>query len=376
MLYLSFLVLALVLSSALTSMTEAALFSAPLSGIYLARDNGRLGARRLLQIKLRMQRPVAALVILNNCINIFGSIFVGQAAQEYFGSAWVGVFSGVLTFLVIIFSEIIPKTLGERFSLGVALAAAPIVLAVTNVLFPLIWLIEHLTRPFAARVPTDVTSEEEIRILADVGKEAGLITVDEKELISSAFRLNDTTARQMMTHRLEIATLEADERLDELDLERKNWSYSRLLAVEDGDLDKIRGIVYQRDVLLALASGKAKGRVGDLAKPVVYVHEGTHAQQLLRRFQRTRQHLFVVLDEYGGTSGIVTLEDVLEQLVGDILDETDEEREAEPGQTASSESATAEKRPTTKLPEKEPPEKLPESDEADRAPARTVGKVP
>ena len=321
------LVLALVVSSGLTSMTEAAIFSAPLSRVYLACDNESLGARRLLAIKRSMQRPVSALVILNNCLNIFGSIFVGRVAEEEFGSTWVGVFSAVLTFLEIIFREIIPKTLGERFSLGVALAAAPPLVAITRLLLPVIWVVERITRPFSSKAPPFVTSEEEIRMLARVGGDAGLITGDEKELISSAFQLNDVPAREMMTHRLELSTLDGTTRLSDIRPSEIDPTHSRILVTDDDDLDRITGVVHQRDVLRALAEGRLDLTIHDLENPVPFVHEGTHAQQLLRRFQQTRQHLFVVLDEYGGTRGVVTLEDVLEQLVGDILDETDPETE-------------------------------------------------
>ena len=325
MLDLVLLVIALLLFSGLTSASEAALFSVSLSRVYLARDEKKLGARRLLAIKKNMQRPVSALVILNNIVNICGSIFVGGIARDEFHNSGAGVFAAVLTFLVIIFAEIVPKTIGERYGLSIALTAAPTLTAFTRILWPVIWLTEQITRPFSSKSRAKITSEEEIRLLANLGRDEGLITTRESDLISGAFRLDDVTAHEIMTHRMKLSTLEASTRLGDLDIDALGQNHSRLLVTEKGDADRTNGIVYQRDILLALARGETDRTVGDLKKPATYVHEATLAHQLLREFQATRQHLFVVLDEYGGTSGVVSLEDVLEELVGEILDETDRE---------------------------------------------------
>jgi len=324
----------LLLLSGLTSMVEAAIFSVPLTRVHLAHDQKRRGSNRLRRIKTDIQRPVAALVILNNCINIGGSIFVGFLASEEFGKN-IAVFSAALTFLVIIFAEIIPKTIGERFCDGIALAAAPPLLVVTALLSPLIWIIEKITRPFARKGQQVFTSEEEIRTLAHIGNEAGEISGHESELIHRAFLLNDATARDIMTHRLKLSTLPADKHLSELKPDKLDFSHSRLLVTDGGDIDRIQGVVFLRDLLLALAQGKLDLTVGDLEHPVQNVYESTPAHKLLIEFQRTRQHLFVVIDEYGGTNGVVSLEDVLEELVGEIHDETDPISETQTGATES-----------------------------------------
>ena len=125
------LVLALVLASGLTSMSEAALFSVPISKVYLARDENRSGSGRLAAIKENMQRPISALVILNNLINILGSVMVGYKAADVLGNDWKGYFAGSLTFLIIVFSEIIPKTVGERYNLRISLLVATPLTVVT-----------------------------------------------------------------------------------------------------------------------------------------------------------------------------------------------------------------------------------------------------
>lgn len=319
----------LIVVSGLVSLVEAALFSVPLSRIHMAVDRTRAGSRRLLAIKQNLQRPIGALVILNNTVNIGGSLLVGRHAEVLFGDAWIGTFTACFTFVMVVAAEIIPKTLGERFAEPVALGAAPSVLILTRVLTPVIWLIERLTLPFARSGEAHIVSEEEIRAMASLGNTAGSISRHEHELIRKVFRLNDVTAKDIMTHRLHLSHLQAKKPLAELKVEEIEKMHSRILVAADGDLDKINGVVYQRDLLLALAQGRTGLTAGDLKHPVHFVYEATPAHRLLQDFQHTHQHLFVVVDEYGGTSGVVSLEDVLEELVGEIEDEMDAREQAE-----------------------------------------------
>jgi CBS domain containing-hemolysin-like protein len=317
-------VLVLLLCSAMSSLVEAAIFSVPIARVEVALRDGRHGSRRLKRIKDDLHRPVAALVILNNIFNIGGSIFIGTLAQDYFQDSQLAVFTAVLTFLVILFAEIIPKTLGERFSGPIALGTAPALMFVTSLLSPVIWIVDMFIRPLSVKRTSRFPTEEEISALAHLGNQAGKIDQHEWELIHRVFRLNDVTARDIMTHRLKLTSLPAQRPLSELRPSELNLSHSRILVTDDGDIDKVVGIVHQRALLIALAEGtKGTKTVGDLKKSVLFVYESTPGHRLLQQFQETRQHLFVVVDEYGGTNGVVSLEDVLEELVGEILDETD-----------------------------------------------------
>jgi CBS domain containing-hemolysin-like protein len=254
---------------------------------------------------------------------------VGQLSEDVFGSRWLGVFTAVFTFFFIILAEIIPKTIGERFSEPIALATAPWLLFATRAILPLIWLIEMLTAPFSGSRGAHVASEDEIRVLASVSHQAGTISRHESEIIRRAFHLNDVTARDVMTHRLKVSFLPAEKPLSEIRPQEIQDSHSRIPVAADGDLDKVVGVVYLKDLLLALAQGRTDATVGALKQPVQFVYEATPAHRLLREFQRTHQHLFVVVDEYGGTSGVVSLEDVLEELVGEIEDEMDAREKAQ-----------------------------------------------
>lgn len=322
MLTLAVLIAVIALVSGVITMIEASLFTVTLSRAHLAAERKHKGARRLIAIKQNLQRPIGALVIANNAVNTSGALYVGAASAELLGDTWQGAFAVLYTFGFIIGAEVIPKILGERFAEPIALATAPGLTLLTQVLLPFIWLIERLTAPFTRGEP-HLVSEDEIRTLANLGKTAGAISRHESELIGKVFRLNDVTARDIMTHRLKVSHLAADQGLGEIKLAEVEKLHSRILVAVEDDLDKINGVVYQRDILLALAQGRTNQTIGDLKHPVQFVHEATPGHRLLREFQRTHQHLFVVVDEYGGTSGIVSLEDVLEELVGEIEDEMD-----------------------------------------------------
>jgi len=321
-------VAALIFFSGLVTMVEAALFSVPLSRVHLLVDQKRKGSRRLLGVKTNLRRIIVTLVILNNASNIGGSVFVGWLAQVVFGSGWMAAFTTAFTLIVIILAELIPKTIGESFAEPIALRSAPVVLFITGILFPFVWVMERVGLPFARREKQEVASEEEIRVLASVGNKEGSIGRHESELIRKVFLLNDVTAREIMTHRLMVSQLPAAIRLSDLKLEEIAGLHSRILVTQGGDLDKVEGVVHQRDILLELVRGRMDLTVAEVKQPVQFVYEGTPAHRLLREFQRTHQHLFVVVDEYGGTSGVVSLEDVIEELVGEIEDEVDAREKA------------------------------------------------
>ncbi|HVR72792.1 MAG TPA: CNNM domain-containing protein, partial [Planctomycetota bacterium] len=239
------------------------------------------------------------------------------------------VFTVALTMIMILLGEIYPKTIGERFAEPIAMWAAPLLLWITWIFFPMIWLLEKLTLPLTMGRVAQVVSKDEIRALANMGNTAGSLSLHESDLIGKVFRLNDVTARDIMTHRLMLSYLPADQKLSDLDLDDIQRLHSRVLVAVEGDVDKINGVVYQRDLLLEITEGHLEKTVSDLRQPVRFVHEATPGHRLLRDFLRTHQHLFVVVDEYGGTSGVVSLEDVLEELVGEIEDEMDARERAE-----------------------------------------------
>lgn len=316
-------VLIVLLASALFSGTEAALFSTPLVRVRQLAETKRQGAQALLTIRKNLGRPIASIVIMNNVANIVGSIIVGSIATRVLGSQWLGLFSGILTFLVIVFSEIIPKTLGERYAETISLLAARPVLGLTYLLTPLVWVVEKITAPITQGKITPTTDEAEIKLLAKIGHQEGVIEADESEMIQRVFRLNDVKAADMMTPRVALTYLQSDLTLAEAQERIIASPHSRILIIE-GHVDNVLGMALKDDLLTAIIEQKKEQPVSTLTREVQFVPGTARADELLQLFRKKRQHLAVVIDEFGGISGVVTLEDVLENLTGQIVDETDE----------------------------------------------------
>jgi CBS domain containing-hemolysin-like protein len=315
-------VLVVILGSALCSGTEAALFSVPVIKVRQLAESGTPAARVLLQIRENMSRPIATIVVLNNIFNIVGSIVVGGIAAVVLGEEWLGVFSALLTFAVIIGSEIIPKTLGERYAGPIALAAARPVMGLTVLMLPLVWTIERIVSPITRGPPRSATNEAEIQLLAQIGQQEGSIERDEATLIQRVFRLNDVTAGSLMTPRVGITYLHGDELLGEARQRIIESPHSRILIIGES-IDDILGVALKDRLLIALIEGQTDKTVNDYAKAPHFVPDMVKGDVLLETFRSMNEHLAVVVDEFGGVAGVVTLEDVLEVLTGDIMDETD-----------------------------------------------------
>ncbi len=311
----------MLLGSGFFSATEAAFFSMPLNKAKIATNQKKKGAEYLLKIKKDMRPTITVLVVFTNIFNIAGSIFVGTMAAEIFGSAKIGIFSAVLTFLVIIFAEIIPKSIGETFAFPISIFLAKPFFYLTKIFTPLIRLIEFFTSPLPKKRKT--VSEEEIRTLSNIGFLEGVIEKDEKEMIHRVFLLNDLETRDIMTPRTVVTAFEGSKKLKDLENEIYSLSHSRIPIYKD-NLDNIIGICHQRDLLISFSRGEKEKTVSELAnREVIRVRENKKIDTLIPIFRKTRCHLAIVVDEFGGTSGVISLEDVLEQIIGSVVDETD-----------------------------------------------------
>ncbi|MGB7250897.1 MAG: hemolysin family protein, partial [Phormidesmis sp.] len=276
----------------------------------------------LLAIRQRVSRPVATIVILNNIFNIVGSIVVGRMAATLFDNTGIGIFSAALTFAIILFAEILPKTIGERYAEMIGVAVAIPVRGATVVFTPLIWLLEHITAPLTKGTRRPVTDESEIKLLTILGYQEGLIEDDEVEMIDRVFRLNDLKSADIMTPRVAITFLPGEAILREIQDDIIKSQHTRILVI-DGDLDHVIGVVLKAELLAAIVQGKGDAPIKSLMRQVHYVPDTERTDRLIKTFQSLREHLMVVVDEYGGVSGVVTLEDTLEVLTGEIVDETD-----------------------------------------------------
>lgn len=322
MVTLLLVIIIVILGSSFCSLAETVLLSVSEIKVKQWAQNKTPVTLALLQIKKKMNRPIATIVILNNIFNIVGSIIIGSLATNVLGDTWLGLFSGLLTFLIIIFGEILPKTIGQQYADKLALLVALPVKYLTIILTPLVWMMEKVTQPFSQGKALPTTNEAEIRLLTRIGRTEGVIEADEAEMIHRVFHLNDLSASDLMTPRIIITYLKGDLSLEECQENIIKSEHTRMLVVQDS-IDEVIGIALKQELLTAIIQGKHEEKVTNLARPAKFVPETIRADHLLKNFQEIRQHLMVVIDEYGGVSGVVTLEDVLEVLTGEIVDETD-----------------------------------------------------
>ncbi|MEN9568603.1 MAG: hypothetical protein RLZZ69_3799 [Cyanobacteriota bacterium] len=312
----------ILLGSAFCSGAEAAILSiSPIKVRQLAQSK-KPAALALARIRSHITRPIATIVILNNIFNIVGSIIFGSMAIRVLDTKWLGLVSGILTFLIIIFGEILPKTVGQRYAESISLFVAIPVKFLTIILTPLVWLVERATAPFVKRQSLPTTDEAEIKFLTNIGYQEGVIEDDEAEMIQRVFQLNDLNASDLMSPRIIVTYLKGEQTLAECQSEIIKSQHTRILVINE-TIDDVTGLVLKDELLTAMIEGDGDRQINTLQRPVHFVPETNRADKLLKVFQDNREHLAVVLDEYGGMAGVVTLEDVLEVLTGEIVDETD-----------------------------------------------------
>ncbi len=320
----SLLILALIviILSAVFSMTEAALFSYSIMKARVASSKGNRLAKHAIELREKPMKAVAALVVLSSINQTAGSLAVGWKAGQIFSDAGIGVFTAGLTFATIIFAEIIPKNFGERWSQMIFPIVAYPLRWFALALYPLTYVLEVITKPFTTGESPFITSEDEIALLTKFGASEGTIEPHEADMIQRVFRLNDVTASDMMTPKPFADFIDGSKKLSDIADKIKSTRHSRL-PVFEGNEDNITGIVHQRDLLRALADGESENKVSEYASDALLIPESRLADDLLRDFQEKRSHLAVVISEYGTVIGVVGLEDVVEELVGEIIDEKD-----------------------------------------------------
>ncbi|GAB1540190.1 hemolysin family protein [Scytonema sp. NUACC21] len=322
MLQLILVVISVIFGSALCSSVETALFSVSTVKVRQLAQSNNPSAVALLAIRENMNRPIATIVILNNIFNIIGSILTGNLAAKVLGNSWLGIFSAVLTFLIIIFGEIIPKTIGERYAEKIATLAALPVTGLTIAFTPLVWILETVTAPFTKGKKRPTTNEAEIKLLANIGQQEGIIEKDEAEMIQRVFRLNDVTASDLMTPRIILTYIDGNLTLTEAKADIIASQHTRIIVVDDS-IDQVMGFALKQNLLTAMVEGNNNQKIATLTRKIRFVPETIQADKLLKSFIDAHEHLAVVVDEYGNVAGVVTLEDVLEVITGEIVDETD-----------------------------------------------------
>lgn len=311
--------------SFLCSIAEAVLLSVTPSYIESLRTSHPKRAERLRKLKLEnVDRSLAAILTLNTIAHTVGAILSGAKATVVFGSAWFGVFSAIMTLMILFLSEIVPKTLGAVYWKQLVGPTALFVQWLTWALFPMVWLSEHLTQWVSRGKKGHTFSRDELISMARIGESSGKMPRSESRILKNLFRLNILTAKDVMTPRTVIASIEENTLISDALETATTRPFSRF-PIYEADKDRVTGFVLRSDILTkSLANRGTEMRLKDLRRPIISIQDSIPISELFDRLLQEHQHIAIVLDEYGGTKGLVTLEDVVETLIGmEIVDETD-----------------------------------------------------
>ncbi|GFK94277.1 Magnesium and cobalt efflux protein CorC [Fundidesulfovibrio magnetotacticus] len=315
---------ALVLSC-FCSLSEAVLYSLRWSWIERMRAEGKRSGELLYQMRMSIDKPITAILTVNTMACAAGATVSGALAVGVLGEENLVWFTAAFSVMILVFGEILPKTVGVVYArpLG-AVLAQPLRLMVAA-LTPVVWASGFLTRLVTGRAKGPDASEDDIRAMVRLTSKAGKINALEERSITNILALDTRTVRDAMTPRTVIFSLPSDMTVSEAREENPLWSHSRVPVYEEDDPENIVGVVLRRQVFEALASDQHDIRLASIMQPVQFVLDTMSLDKVLLNFIDGRTHLFVVLDEYGGVSGVITLEDVLEEILGkEIVDETDE----------------------------------------------------
>ena len=309
--------------SALCSTLEATLLSTPLSYITGLEEQGIKGAARLKRLKQNPDRPISAILCLNTIANTVGASIVGSLVYEVYGDAIVGIFSTIFTLMILIFSEIIPKTIGTSYWRSLALPASVIINGMIFIAFPLVWILEHITGLISSRSTQVSVSREDISAMVSVATEEEVIEKDEKKMIQNLLKLDEVTAHEIMTPSVVVEMVPGTMTIREF-YDSEN-THSRILVYDDDNDEYIMGYVLRSEVLEKMAEDKFNMTLHDILRPILTFEEDTSVADIWEKLLEKKEHISTIIDEYGSLRGIVTMEDVIETMLGhEIVDEKDE----------------------------------------------------
>ena len=334
------LVILLLCLSGFFSSAETALTTVSKMRIRTLAEAGDKKAITLMKVIENPGKMLSMILVGNNIVNLSASSMMTTLTMELFGSKAVGVATGVLTLLILVFGEITPKTMATLNAERLSLAYAGIVYWLMRLLTPVIFLVNKLSTAvmFLLRVDPnkkpDAITEDELRTIVEVSHEEGVIESEEKKMINNVFDFGDAVARDVMVPRIDMVMVDVNATYKELiELFRKE-RFTRI-PVYENSTDNVIGIINVKDFLLY--DNAQKFSLRDLLRQPLYTYEYKKTAELMVEMRKTSNNIIIVLDEYGATAGLITLEDMLEEIVGDIRDEYDEDEEDEVKEIAPNE---------------------------------------
>jgi CBS domain containing-hemolysin-like protein len=306
------------------SLAEAALYSLPWSRIEQLRKEGKSSGAILYALRQDIEKPITAILTFNTTAHTAGAAIAGAAAAEVFGHEYVVVFTAAFTVVILVFSEIVPKSLGVMYTRSISPVLAKPLKLLVFLMYPVVWVLGILPRLMQRKKRGHAMTEEDIRAIVSLTRKSGVLKPYEEHAISNILSLDLKRVEDIMTPRTVVFSLPAATTVAEARAHREFWQHGRIPVYEGDNPEDVVGIVYRRDVLDALAQDRDGQAMVEIMQPARFVLETLTLDRLLIKFLGSRTHLYVVLDEYGGVSGVVTLEDVLEEILGkEIVDETD-----------------------------------------------------
>lgn len=309
--------------SALCSVLEATLLSTPLSYITGLEDQGVKGAKRLKKLKQNTERPIAAILCINTIANTVGASLVGSLVMKVYGNTLVGVFSAIFTLIILVFSEIFPKTIGSTYWRRLAIPASGIINVMIFIVFPIVWVMEKLTKFISDNSDQVSVSREDISAMVSVATEEEVIEKDEKKMIQNLLKLDEITAHEIMTPSVVVEM--ASGNMTAKELYDKDLVHSRIPVCDEENDDYIIGYVLRQTILEKMAEDKFDAKLKEIARPILSFQENESVGTIWEKLLEKKEHISIIIDEYGTFRGIVTLEDVIETMLGkEIVDETDE----------------------------------------------------
>lgn len=318
------------LLAAVSAAAETALTSVNRIRIRNLAEEGDTRAKRILRLLEQPQNVLSTILVMSNVAVIVASSVATLLALDIFSTAGEVIETVLLSLIVLIFCEITPKTAAVQSPERWARALVGPVEALSRLLRPLIRLLTYVTsgivRLFGGQTVrhSPFVTEEELRLLVEVGEEEGVLEEEEREMIHNVFELADTSVREVMVPRIDMVTVEADASVDEAMRLIVQGGQSRI-PVYDGSIDNIIGVLYAKDLLRSVAAHQHPASVRELVREAYFVPESKRLDDLLRELQQQRVHMAIVVDEYGAVAGLVTIEDLVEEIIGDIQDEYDKE---------------------------------------------------
>lgn len=323
-LLLFYLLMALTVSF-LCSVMEASLLSVPMSFVESRVIEGKKWASRLKKMKDSMDRPLAAILSLNTIAHTIGAAGVGAQATAIFGEEYFGWVSAILTVLILLLSEILPKTIGTKYCRELSAMTVYVTTGMIYLMYPIVVVTDYMTRLVSRKDGSfQEVSREDITALSSLGTEKGVFEESENKIIHNLMKLKSNKVRMIMTPRTVMVTADETTTLGEFYADRNNLTHSRI-PVYDEDYDNVTGYVLKTDLLDKLAGGEKEIRLKELRRPVLFCFESTPIPSVFDTLLANKEQIAVVVDEYGGVEGVVTVEDIVETLLGlEIVDEKDD----------------------------------------------------